>query len=301
MIQRDILQKKFRIFIWLSAFVLVMEVAGGIFTNSLALLSDAGHVFIDLLALLLAYFAIRLSKKGSTQQFTYGYYRAEILAAIINGVFLILITLYIFYQSYLRFLSPQAIKGSEMFIIAFIGLFANLYVVIKMQRDEKENLNVRGAYLHVLSDTISSVGVVVAGMLIIITGNYIFDPIISAMIGVFILIGCLGLIRESVHILMEAVPKNIDLQKVSDDIKKIMYVKEVHDLHVWSIASDVYALSSHILIDAKDVNSLNKIVSQINDMLKSKYNITHIVIQSECECCVNSPNNHCSLTKRNQG
>lgn len=179
-----------------------------------------------------------------------------------------------------------------MFIIAIIGLFANLYVVIKMQRDEKENLNVRGAYLHVLSDTISSIGVVIAGILIIVTGSYIFDPIIGAMIGVFILIGCLGLIRESMHILMEAAPKNIDLQKVSDDIQKITCVKEVHDLHVWSIASDVYALSSHVLIDAKDVNSLNKIVSQINEMLKSKYNITHTVIQSECEQCVDGNNNH---------
>ncbi|OGS39885.1 MAG: hypothetical protein A3K77_03930 [Euryarchaeota archaeon RBG_13_31_8] len=290
--QRDILQKKFRIFIYLSLFVLVMEVAGGIFTNSLALLSDSGHVLTDLLALLLAYFALRLSKKGPTQQFTYGYYRAEILAAVTNGVVLILITVYIFYQSYIRFLSPQIIKGSEMFIIAIIGLFANLYVVIKMQHDEKENLNVRGAYLHILSDTVSSVGVVIAGVLIIVTGNYIFDPIVSAMIGVFILIGCLRLIRESAHILMEAAPEHIDIQKVSDDIQKITCVKEVHDLHVWSIASDVYALSSHILIDAKDVNSLNKIVSQINEMLKSKYNITHTVIQSECEHCVDGTNKH---------
>jgi cobalt-zinc-cadmium efflux system protein len=274
-----------------------MEIAGGFFTNSLALLSDAGHVLIDLLALLLAYFALRLSKKGPTQQFTYGYYRAEILAAIANGVILILITLYIFYQSYLRFLSPQIIKGPEMFIIAIIGLFANLYVVIKMQSDEKENLNVRGAYLHVLSDTISSVGVVIAGILIIVTGNYIFDPIVSAIIGVFILIGCLRLIRESTHILMEAVPEHIDLQKVSDDIQKITYVKEVHDLHVWSITSDVYALSSHILIDAKDTNSLNKIVSQIKEMLKSKYNITHTVIQSECERCVDDRNKGCKLTE----
>lgn len=292
MVQRDILRKKFRIFIWLSLFVLIMEVAGGFFTNSLALLSDAGHILIDLLALLLAYFTIRLSEKGSTQQFTYGYYRAEILAAVTNGVILILITLYIFYQSYERFLTPQIIKGPEMFIIAIIGLFANLYVVIRMQSEEKKNLNVRGAYLHVLSDTVSSVGVVIAGILIILTGNYIFDPIVSAMIGVFILIGCFRLIRESTHILMEAVPKHIDLQNVSDDIQKITSVKEVHDLHIWSRSSDVYALSSHILIDAKDVNSLNKIVSQINEMLKSKYNITHTVIQSECEHCVDGSNKH---------
>ena len=292
MIKREILQKKFRIFILLSLFILLMEVAGGIFTNSLALLSDAGHVLIDLLALLLAYFAIRFSEKDSTKKFTFGYYRVEILAAIINGFVLVFITLYIFYQSYIRFLSPQPIKGPEMLIISIIGLLANLYVVIKMQDYEKENLNVRGAYLHVLSDTVSSVGVVIAGILIIVTGNYIFDPIISAMIGLFILISCLRLIRESTYILMEAVPENIDLKELSKDIQKIIGVKEVHDLHVWSISSDVYALSSHILIDAKNVESMNRIISQINEMLRVKYNITHTVIQSECESCVEGENRH---------
>jgi cobalt-zinc-cadmium efflux system protein len=289
--QRDFLQKKFRIFIWLSLFVLIMEIAGGIVTNSLALISDAGHVLIDLLALLLAYFAMRLTKRAATKTFTFGFFRAEILAAVTNGVILILLTLYIFYQSYLRFLTVQKINGPEMFTIAIIGFLANLYVVFKMHKDEKENLNVRGAYLHVLSDTVSSVGVVVAGFLIIVTGNYIFDPIVSTLIGVFILISCLRLIRESSRILMEAVPEHIDLRKVSEDIQHIPCVKEVHDLHIWSISSDVYALNAHILIDTNDVNSLNQIISQINDMLKSKYHITHSVIQSECERCVKDTNN----------
>lgn len=269
-----------------------MEVAGGIFTNSLALLSDAGHVLIDALALILAYFSIRLSQKVATKKFTFGFYRAEILAAIINGAVLIFVTIYIFYESYIRFLSPQLIKGAEMLIISVAGLLANLYVVIKMQGYEKQNLNVRGAYLHVLSDTLSSVGVVIAGILIVVTGNYIFDPIISAIIGLFILVGSLRLIRESAHILMEATPSNIDLEKLSKDIQKMKGVKEIHDLHVWSISSDVYALSSHVLIDAKNIKSMNKIVSNINDMVKSKYNITHTVIQSECETCVDGKNKH---------
>jgi cobalt-zinc-cadmium efflux system protein len=284
--QRTVLQKKFRIFIGLSVFVLLLEVIGGIVTNSLALISDAGHVLIDLIALLLAYFAMQLTKRAATKTFTFGFYRAEILAAVTNGVILILLTLYIFYQSYLRFLTVQKINGPEMFTIAIIGLVANLYVVLRMFNDEKDNLNVRGAYLHVLSDMVSSIGVVVTGFLIMVTGNYIFDPIMSALIGVFILISCLRLIRESTHILMEAVPEHIDLQKVSEDIQKIAYVKEVHNIHIWSIASDVYALNAHILIDAQDANSLNQIVSQINEMLKSKYNITHSVIQSECGSCV---------------
>lgn len=285
MIRREVIQRKFRIFIWLSLFVLILEVVGGFLTNSLALLSDAGHVLIDLLALLLAYFAMRLVRRGTTEQFTYGYYRAEILAAMVNAVILFMLTLYIFYESYLRFLSPSPIRGPEMFVIAVIGLAANLYVVLRMHGDEKENLNVRGAYLHVLSDTISSVGVVVGGFLIIITGNYLIDPFVSAAIGVFILVNCLGLVRESVRILMEAVPKGIDLAQVSKDVLAVSKVKEIHDLHVWSIASDVYALSAHVLVDTADMGSLNSIIAEINGMLKAKYGITHSVIQGECEQC----------------
>jgi cobalt-zinc-cadmium efflux system protein len=292
MIQRDVLQKKFRIFIILSFFILLLEVGGGIFTNSLALLSDAGHVVIDLLALVLAYFAIQLSKKCPTDRYSFGYYRAEILTAIINGIVLIFITVYIFYQSYVRFLSPRAIKGPEMFAISVIGLLANLYVVIKMQGYGRENLNVRGAYLHVLSDTLSSVGVVIAGGLIIVTGNCIFDPIISAMIGLFILSSSFRLIKESTQILMEATPANLDLEKITEDIQKTNGIREVHDLHVWSIASDVYALSSHILISAENAQSMNAIISEINEMLKSRYNITHTVIQSECESCVEGTDKH---------
>jgi len=292
MISREILQKKFRVFILLSSFVLLMEIVGGVFTNSLALLSDAGHVLIDLLALLLAYFALRLSRKASTGKFTFGYYRAEILSAVVNGLVLIFITMFIFYQAYLRFLSPEPVKGPEMLLISIAGLLANLYVVIKMQDYERGNLNMRGAYLHVLTDTLSSVGVVVAGVLIFLTGNYIFDPLISVIIGIFILFSSLRLIRESANILMEAVPAGVDLNKLTKDMAKINGVKEVHDLHVWCISSDVYALSSHILIDTKDAKSMNKIISQINEMLESKYKITHTTIQSECECCVDGKNRH---------
>jgi cobalt-zinc-cadmium efflux system protein len=292
MIQRDVLQKKFRIFIILSFFILLLEVGGGIFTNSLALLSDAGHVVIDLLALLLAYFAIRLSKKRSTDKYSFGYYRAEVLSAIINGFVLIFVTVYIFYQSYVRFLTPRAIKGPEMLAISIIGLLANLYVVMKMQSYGRENLNVRGAYLHVLSDTLSSVGVVVAGGLIIVTGNPIFDPILSTMIGLFILSSSFRLIKESTQILMEATPAKLELEKIAEDMRKINGVREVHDLHVWSIASDVYALSSHILINAENAQSMNAIIAEINEMLKSRHHITHTVIQSECESCAEGGNIH---------
>lgn len=292
MIPRDVLQKKFRIFIFLSLFILLIEVIGGIFTNSLALLSDAGHVLIDFLALTFAYFAMQISKKAATKKFTYGYYRIEILAAILNGLVLLFITSYIFYESYKRLLAPQLIKGPEMLVISIIGLIGNLYVVVKMRDYQTENLNIRGAYLHVLTDLLSSVSVVIGGILIIFTGTYIFDPIIGFINGIIILASSIWFIRESVDVLMEATPPNINLRELTKDIQAIKSVKEVHDLHVWCISSDLYALSSHILIDAKNVKSMNKIVSKINEMLKSKYNITHTVLQSECESCVDGNNNH---------
>ncbi len=292
MISRDILKKRFKFFIVLSLFILALELGGSVFTNSLALLSDAGHILVDIFALSLAYFSMHLSKRRPTKKFTYGYYRAEILTAIINGIAIIGITIYIFYQAYMRFLTPEAIRGPEMLVIAIIGLIANLYIIKRMQGYEKENLNVRGAYLHVLSDMLSSIGVVIAGILIIVTGSYIFDPIISVMIGIFILLSSFRLIKESTHILMEGVPKHVNIKRLSRDMKKIKGVDQIHDLHVWSISSDVYALSAHVLINAKNIKSMNNIVSTINKMLGEKYDITHTVIQSECENCVDIGRKH---------
>jgi len=282
----EMLRKEFRIFIYLSAFVLLLELLGGYFTNSLALMSDAGHVATDLLALLLAYVSMQVSAKASDKKFTFGYGRAEIFAAAANGVFLVGMTAYIMYQAYYRLVFPQAVKGPEMLVVAVIGLVGNLYVAYRMHDSEKENLNVRGAYLHVLSDTLSSVGVILAGGLIVLTGNYIFDPIISFIIGVLILAGSLQLLREAAQIFMESAPSGINLEELEQEIRKIRGVTEVHDLHVWSLTSDKHALSAHVLIDAENLRAMNEIVKKTNAMLESKYNITHTTIQSECERCV---------------
>ena len=282
---RENLLKRFRLFIVLSAVILVIEVAGSIVTNSLALLSDAGHIVIDLASLALSYFSLRLATRKATEKFTFGYYRAEILAAIINGVALILITFYIVYEAYIRFVHPEHVMGNEMLVFAVVSFLANLFVVFRMQGYE-HNLNVRSAYLHVISDTITSVGVVITGILIILTGSYIFDPIISVIISIFILYGSAKLISESAVILMEASPAGIDLAKLEADITSVERVKGVHDLHVWSISSDVFYLSAHVIIDTNDAQSINEIITTINEMLKTKYNISHSVVQTECECCV---------------
>ncbi len=286
MASRDSLQKDLKIFISITSLVLLLELTGGIFTNSLALISDSAHVFVDLLALSLTYFSFQISKRAISKEYTFGYFRAEIIAAIINGVILVLISIFIFYESYMRIFSPQQIKVKEMIVISIAGFLANLYIILKMRKSH-ENLNAKGAYLHVLSDTISSIGVILAALLIIATGNYVFDALISAVIGIFVLTNSIGLLKESVHVIMEGTPKNIDLIMLSSDMEKIEGVNEVHDLHVWSIASDIFYLSSHILIDAKNIRSAKKIIGNVNKMLKSKYKITHSVIQLECDNCIN--------------
>jgi cobalt-zinc-cadmium efflux system protein len=286
MISRDVLERKFRTFVALSASILVLEIIGGVVTDSLALLSDSFHVLTDLVSMLLAYFSIRLAKRGANTKFTFGYYRAEIISAAMNGGLLFFITFYIFYNAYLRLINPVDVRSGEMLVISIIGLAANLYVAIRMRDSTKDNLNVRGAYLHVLSDTLSSVGVVAGGAIIAITGADIIDPIISIMIGCFILANSIGLIRESLLILMESTPKGIDIDSIERDMKGVEGVEGVHDIHVWSISSDLYAMSSHIIVDTENSARINEIVKKIDQMLKEKHNIAHTTIQSECDRCV---------------
>jgi len=285
MVSREIIEGKFRIFVALSASILLLEVVGGLLTNSLALLSDSFHVLTDLVSLLLAYLSIRLARREANGKFTFGYYRAEIISAAVNGALLLFIALYIFYNAYLRFLNPASINSGEMLVISTIGLAANIYVAVRMQGSTGNNLNVRGAYIHVLSDTLSSVGVVVGGAIIALTGMTVVDPIISVAIGCFILSNSLPLVKESLMILMESAPKGMDIKRIERDMKRVEGVEGVHDVHLWSISSDIYALSSHIIVepDAK----INDVVSRVNDMLKERYGIAHTTIQSECERCVN--------------
>jgi cobalt-zinc-cadmium efflux system protein len=235
--------------------------------------------------MLLAYFSIRLARRRANSRFTFGYYRAEIISAAINGGLLLFITVYIFYNAYVRLLNPASIRGREMLVVSIIGLAANAYVAARMHGSAEGNLNVRGAYVHVLSDTLSSVGVVMGGIIISLTGLTIVDPLISIMIGLFILASSLSLVKESIMILMESTPKGMDIESIEKDMEHIEGVEGVHDVHVWSISSDIYALSSHIIVgpDAE----INDVVSRVNDMLREKYGIAHTTIQSECERCVN--------------
>jgi cobalt-zinc-cadmium efflux system protein len=269
--------------------IMVMEVVGGILSNSLALLGDAGHMLVDALALGLSLFALALARRPSTPSKTFGYHRAEIMAALANGTILVLVSIYIFYEAYQRFFVTPTVKTPVMLVVASVGLVANLTAMWLLRRQSHRSLNIRAAFWHIIGDTISSVGVIVAGIIITFTGWYTADPIIAVFIGAIILWGAVRIVKESTDILLEAVPKDIQISNVIEAIKKVPGVEEVHDIHVWTITSGIYALSAHLLIEEQTVSQSAEIVDAVNKILTGRFNITHTTLQLECEKCESCP------------
>jgi cobalt-zinc-cadmium efflux system protein len=265
--------------------VMAAEVIGGILSNSLALLGDAGHMLIDALALGMSLFAINIARRPLTATRTYGYYRVEIMAALTNGVTLVLVAVFIFYEAYQRLLNPPTVRPTLMLVVAIIGLIANLIGLRLLRGVRHGSLNIKAAFWHILGDTISSVGVIAAGIIIAITGWGVIDPIIAIFIGGIILWGAVLLVRESTDILLEAVPRHIQTDKVIEMIKGVPGVREVHDMHIWTITSGMHALSAHLLIDDQTVSRSGEIVAAVNRDLVKHFGITHTTLQLECESC----------------
>jgi cobalt-zinc-cadmium efflux system protein len=265
--------------------ILLLELVGGILTNSLALLSDAGHVFADVFALGLSWIALVLSGLPANQRKTYGYFRAEVLVAVANGVTLFLVALWIFYEAIRRINSPQPVKSLEMFLIALIGLVVNGVVLLRLKGATEKSLNIKSAFLHVLGDMLSSVGVIVGGIIMLVTKFYIVDPIISILVGLIILRGAMGVIRECSNILLEGVPQNIKLSQVEKVLRQIPEVVDIHDLHVWSISQAHPALSAHIVVEEQTTHSTTEILDEIQKRMMQEFNIEHLTIQFECSCC----------------
>jgi len=269
--------------------VFVIEVIGGIVTNSLALVSDAGHMLTHIFALLVSLFALLFAAKPPTVKKTYGFYRLEILAALFNGIVLFIITIWIFYESYQRFLHPETISSGRMFIVACLGLIANVVCAYILKGDgHSHSLNVKSAFLHMLGDTISSVGVIFGAVIIYYTDWFIIDPIVSVLICVLILVWSYKLVMESVDILLEATPKEINIDEVTMKLKNVPGIDNVHDIHIWTITSGMYAMSAHI--DTKDmlISETTKLSKEINRILGKEFKIGHTVIQFGCECMANN-------------
>lgn len=275
--------KKLKLAIALTSVILIAELIGGIISNSLALFTDAAHVFMDVLALGLSLSALTIACRPLDEKATFGYHRAEIFAALINGILLVIVVIFILREAYERLLSPPEIRTFEMLGVAGIGLVVNLYVTISLRGHH--DLNIRGAYLHVLGDTLSSFTVIAGGLIIILTGYYIVDPILSVIISCVIVYSSLRLLKESVDILMERTPKHIDVEKLKEEILEVKGVHGLHDLHVWSICSNVHALNAHLVVDSISVKDTEKITLEINRRLLQDYGISHTTLQFECNEC----------------
>jgi cobalt-zinc-cadmium efflux system protein len=275
--------------------VMVIEAIGGILANSLALFSDAGHMLTDIMSLLLSLVALQLATRTPSSTRTYGLYRMEILAALVNGTTLILISLYILYEAYQRFASSQVVNSRTMLFVATVGLIANGVAALAMSRANRENLNLKGAYLHILGDMLSSVGVIVGALIITFTHWYVVDPIISVLICLLIFRGAFGLVRDSVNILLEAVPRDVSLEEVERSLRSIAGVKDLHHLHLWTITSSIHALSAHVLVDDILMSRTGQILQEINRILKERYSISHTTIQFECQNC--EEGFYCSLDR----
>ncbi len=257
------------------------EIVGGIWTGSLALIADAAHMGTDAGGLALALFAIYFAQKAATSQKTYGYLRTEILAALTNAVVLLLLTVYILYEAYKRFLSPPEILSGPMLAVAAVGLVVNLISMKLLSAGSSESLNVQGAYFEVLSDMLGSLGVIAAALIIMYTGWTLADPIIGAGIGLFIVPRTWTLLKQAVHILMEGVPVEVDVPSLEKALLEIPGVTAIHDLHVWTITSGTDSLTGHVVVtDMKDARA---ILMNAKAVLEEKFKIDHVTIQIEDE------------------
>lgn len=265
----------------LTLFFTFVEIIGGILANSLALLSDSAHMMSDVLALGLSMVAIYLATRESNNKYTFGFLRFEILASFLNGLALAVIAIGIFIEGIKRIIHPRDIELGLMLSVAVIGLIVNIVLTIVLIRSTKKenNLNIKSALWHFIGDLLNSVGVILSAILIYFTDITIFDPIISIVIGAVVFIGGAKIIRESYLILMESVPKELDLDQIRADIRAVEGVHDIHELHLWTITTDHYSLTAHVFI-CKDCPPFS-VVSAITTMLKAKYGLEHVTVQIE--------------------
>ena len=279
---------------FLTVIILIVELAGGVLSHSLALLSDAGHVLTDIVALGLAWYATAQAARPADARNTYGYHRIGILAALANAITLIVIVLAIAYEAIGRFQHPETVTPALMFVSAAVGIAVNLYIAFGLQKEGGENLNSRAALLHVLGDIGASAGVIVGGVVIVRTRWYPADPLISLFIAVLIARGAWRILRETVDILMEATPKDINVAQLVRDVIQQPGISDVHDLHIWSIAGGMKALSAHVQVDDRPLSACDNLLTDLNRMLQTTYKIGHSTIQVECAGC--NPNHlYCSM------
>jgi cobalt-zinc-cadmium efflux system protein len=264
----------------LTAAYMVAEAVGGFIFNSLALLADAGHMLSDVMALGLSWFAIQIGKRSPTDTHTFGFKRSEILAALLNGVALWLIVVVIFYEAAKRLFNPEPVVGGGMLLVAGIGLLVNVLMAVLLFTSRHENLNLRSAFLHVISDALGSVGAILAAVVILYTGAYWTDPLVSVLVGLLILYSSWDLIKESVRILMEGVPYGVEITEIETAMLEQEGICCIHDLHVWTISGSKIALAAHVVLSGPDADG-DVVLTGLNQTLSRRFDIDHTTIQIE--------------------
>jgi len=281
--------QRFVLSLILTGAILLAEVAGGLWTGSLALLSDAAHVFMDIFALGMSYGALRAAALPPDDRHTYGFHRLQVLAALTNGATLLLVAFEIFREAWARFRNPAPVLAGPMLIVAVVGLVVNLIVALVLRQHDHHDLNVRSAFLHVLGDALASIGVIGAGVVILFTGWQWVDPLVSVLIGLIILVGSGRVLRESVHILAEGMPEGLKASQVAEAMGRATGVEGVHDLHVWTVSPGYVALSAHVVLADQALSQAQEVMARLKRVLADEFGIEHTTIQFECESCGQGP------------
>jgi cobalt-zinc-cadmium efflux system protein len=266
-----------------TAVVAIVEVVGGILSDSISLVSDAVHVFTDVIAIGLSLFAITMAARSHSGAMTFGYHRAEVMAALANGIGLAVISVWIMYEAFFRVLLPRTIDAPLMLLTAGIGLAGNLVVIFLLKKQAGKSINVQSAFVHVVYDALSSVAVIITGFVALNTGITIVDPLVAFLIAGLVARGAYLIVRSSTHILLEGAPRELDILEIAGTLKQLEGVVDVHDLHVWTISTGMDALSGHVVVHDQMLSESGKLLSEIKKVLGERYNITHTTIQLEHE------------------
>ncbi|MCB9110439.1 MAG: cation transporter [Anaerolineales bacterium] len=279
--------KRLTLSLVITAAFVVVEIIAGIFGNSLALLTDAAHNFTDVIALGLSWYALRIATKPAHAGKTYGYHRVGILVALVNSTTLIIIAIGIFIEAWHRFITPPEVDSTILIGVGALAFIINIVTAWMVKEGSENDINLRSAFLHLMGDVLSTLGAVIAGVIIAFTQWNWLDPLVSVLIGVFILYNAWGILRQTIRILLESTPENVDMDQMVNDLLQVDGVRGVHDLHVWSISENLRMLSAHIITDDLPVSAAMSIQESINEFLAHNYNIQHATLQMECEGCGN--------------
>lgn len=266
--------------------ITVAQIVGGIISGSLALIADALHNFSDGISIIISYIALKLKQKDNSHSHTFGLKRAEILAAVINASVLIVIYIFLFYEAFLRFSDPHKVEVGLMTTVAFIGLIANIMGTYLLKRDSANSINIRSSYMHLLSDSVSSVAVIIGGLAIAVWDVMWIDPLLTVLIGIYIIKESYDILGEAIHVLMEGAPADLSLNEIKICVEKFPEVDDIHHIHIWTVGDNDIHLEAHVNVNDMKISESDKLRNKIEQLLESKFGIHHITLQFECNQCL---------------